>query len=601
MGGDGTAVETRGTGAKTLAAMVLEAGDRYDGPALKHHDGDDWVELSYADLVTAAREIAGGLVELGIEPGDRVAIFSDTRAEWTLADLGAILAAATVVPVYQTASVEEARHVLEDSGAKLAFCENEELLKTAREASDGLDIEHFVVFEGDADGATTLDALRERGGDAASQVDERARSVEADDVFTLIYTSGTTGPPKGCVLTHANYRANAEMLEQIAEIGEDSIVFLFLPLAHALSRMTQMVALDLGACIGYWRGDKEKMLDDLKEIAPTHFPAVPRIFEKIYEQARGQASGKVKEKLFEEAVNIGREVRLLERQGEDPGPVLRKEYDLADGRVLSKVREVFGGRLELAITGAAPVAKEMLEFFDACGVLILEGYGSTETSAVTTANSVEDFKFGTVGRPLAGTEVKIADDQDEDGRAEILVKGPHVFKGYHGLEDETREVLSDDGWFKTGDLGTMDDEGFLTIAGRTKEIIVTSSGKNITPTNIEEKIASSPIVSQAVVYGDDRPYLVALITLDEEKLDGDRDGARDEVQKAVDAANEDLAKIEQVKKFTILDRELSQDEGELTPTLKIKRQKVYENFSDEIDQLYDDQDGDDDDGDSDDG
>src|ERR687893_5360 len=230
----------------------------------------------------------------------------------------------------------------------------------------------------------------------------------------------------------------------------------------------------------------------------------------------------------------------------------------------------------------------MLEFFDACGVLILEGYGATETSAVTAANKPDDFRFGTVGKALEGAELKIAEDTDDEGRGEILVKGPHVFQGYHGLEDETKEVLSDDGWFKTGDLGTMDDEGFLTIAGRTKEIIVTSSGKNITPTNIEEKITDSPIVSQAVVYGDDRPYLVALVTLDEDNVDGDKESARDEVQKAVDKANADLAKIEQVKKFTILDRELSQDEDELTPTLKIKRENVYENFKDEIDALYED-------------
>jgi long-chain acyl-CoA synthetase len=250
----------------------------------------------------------------------------------------------------------------------------------------------------------------------------------------------------------------------------------------------------------------------------------------------------------------------------------------------------------------------MLEFFDACGVLILEGYGSTETSAVVSANKPDDFKFGTVGKPVPGCEVKIdesaSDDDDEEGRGEILVKGPNVFQGYHGLEDETKEVLDEDGWFHTGDLGTIDEDGFLTISGRTKEIIVTSSGKNITPTNIEEKITNSQIVSQAVVVGDDRPYLVALIELDEENTDGDdTDGARDEVQKAIDAANEDLAKIEQIKKFAILERPLSQDEGELTPTLKVKREKVQENFKDQIDALYDDDDKDDgdedDDGDSD--
>ena len=625
MGGDGDTATKAGTGAKTLAGMVLQAVDEYDGAALRYHDGDDWTDVSYDELGEAVREIAGGLISLGVEQGDRVAIFSDTRAEWTLADLSGVLAAAVVVPIYQTASAEEARHVLEDSGSKVVFCENEDLLGKAKEAAEELDVEQFVLFEGSADGAMSLDELREKGSDCESEVDERIESLGPDDVFTIIYTSGTTGPPKGCVLTHGNYRANAEMLEQIAEMGNDSVVFLFLPLAHALSRMTQMVAIDVGATIGYWRGDKDKMQDDLKAIAPTHFPAVPRIFEKIYEQARSQASGKVKGKIFEQAVEVGREVRLLERQGEEPGAVLRKEYELADKQVLSKVRDIFGGNLELAITGAAPVAKEMLEFFDACGVLILEGYGSTETSAVATANSVDDFKFGTVGRAVPGSEVKIAedsaDDEDEDGeededregdeeqeddRGEIMVKGPHVFQGYHGLEDETKEVLTDDGWFRTGDLGTIDEDGFVTIAGRTKEIIVTSSGKNITPTNIEEKITDSPIVSQAIVYGDDRPYLVALVTLDEDNTDGDKESAHDDVQKAIDSANEDLAKIEQVKKFTILDRELSQDEGELTPTLKVKREKVYENFEDEINALYDDDDGDggggdrDDDGDDDD-
>jgi long-chain acyl-CoA synthetase len=604
VGGDsGTAVETKGTGADTLAAMLLEAGDRYDGAALRWMDGEDWTEMSYADLVTAAREVAAGLIDLGIEPGDRVAIFSDTRPEWTIADLGIVLAGATVVPVYQTSSVEEAEHVLSDSEAKVVFVENDELLKTGREAAKELDVDKFVVFEDD-----DLDKLRKLGSERESEVDERVEAIEPDDVFTIIYTSGTTGPPKGCVITHGNYRANAEMLEQVAEIGDESVVYVFLPLAHALSRMTQMVALDLGACIGYWQRDKDKMLEDLKELQPTHFPAVPRIFEKIYEQARAQADGKVKGKIFEQAVEVGREVRAIERQGEEPGPVLKKEYDLADSQVLSKVRDLFGGNLQFALTGAAPVAREMLEFFDACGVLILEGYGSTETSAVVSANSPKDYKFGTVGRPLPGSEVKIAepeasddesgdDDSDEDeaddGRGEILVKGPHVFQGYRGLEEETKEVLDDDGWFKTGDLGTIDDEGFLTIAGRTKEIIVTSSGKNITPTNIEEKIGESPDVSQAIVYGDDRPYLVALIAPEGE-------AERDDIQKAVDAANSNLAKIEQVKKFALLDRELSQDEGELTPTLKVKREKVYENFQDKIDELYDGSGGDDDDDDDDD-
>jgi long-chain acyl-CoA synthetase len=590
--GDEGSTKTQGTGAKTLAAMVLDVVESHSGDdALRYHDGDDWTEMSYEELGKAAREVAGGLIAAGIDAGDKVAIFSDTRPEWTLADLGVVLAGATAVPIYQTSSVEEAKHVLEDSEAKLVFCENDELLKTAKEAKGDLE---FVVFEGGS--VTTLDQLREKGADSESEVDERAEGIEPDDVFTIVYTSGTTGPPKGCVLTHENFRSNAEMLEQVAEMGDDSVVFMFLPLAHVLSRMTQMVALDVGACIGYWRGDKELMLDDLQAIAPTHFPAVPRIFEKIYEKAQQKASGPIKGKVLDKAVQIGEEVRALERVDDEPGMIHKREYDLADKRVLSNVREIFGGNLELAITGAAPVQKEMLEFFDACGVLILEGYGSTETSAVVSANKPDDFKFGTVGKPVPGCEVKIAepddDDESEDGRGEILVKGPNVFQGYHGLEDETKEVLDEDGWFHTGDLGTIDEDGFLTIAGRTKEIIVTSSGKNITPTNIEEKITNSEVVSQAVVVGDDRPYLVALIELDEENTDGDKDAARDDVQKAIDEANEDLAKIEQIKKFAILDRPLSQDEGELTPTLKVKREKVQENFKDEIDALYDDDDDD---------
>jgi long-chain acyl-CoA synthetase len=593
VGGEfGTAVSGTGTGAKTLAAMVLEAGERYeDGTAMRYNDNDRWVESSYEEVVTAAREIAGGLIDQGVEPGDRVAIFSDTRPEWTLADLGIILAGAVVVPIYQTSSAEEAQHVLADSEAKVVFVENEELLKTAREAGKELDVGLYIVFE-DRD----IEKLRKRGKEHLDEVDKRVEGIEPEDVFTIIYTSGTTGPPKGCVLTHGNYRANAEMLEEVAEIEKHSVVFLFLPLAHALSRMTQMVALDLGACIGYWQREKDLMLEDLKELKPTHFPAVPRIFEKIYEQAHEQADGKIKGKLFSSAVDIGREVRHKERLGETIGPALRAEYELMDRRVLSKVRDLFGGKLEYALTGAAPVQKEMLEFFDACGVLILEGYGSTETSAVVSANAPDDFKFGTVGKPMPGTDVKISEasgEDSEDAGGEILVRGPHVFQGYHGLEEETKEVLDEDGWFHTGDLGEIDDEGFLKISGRAKDIIVTSSGKNITPSNIEEKIAESPEVSQAIVIGDDRPYLVALVTVDGDgDDDSDEDDRRNKIQKKIDEANKDLANIEQVKKFAILPRELSQEEGELTPTLKIKREKVSENFKDEIDALYGDDDSD---------
>jgi long-chain acyl-CoA synthetase len=307
-------------------------------------------------------------------------------------------------------------------------------------------------------------------------------------------------------------------------------------------------------------------------------------------------------------------VRELEHRGESPGPVLKAEYELADRQILSSVRDLFGGELRLALTGAAPVAKELLEFFDACGVLVLEGYGSTETSAVVSANRPDDFRFGTVGKPLEGCEVKIGDppgddddsgsksdsdgdEQDADSGGEILVRGPHVFKGYYNREEDTSEVLDDDGWFHTGDLGRLDDDGFLAITGRTKDIIVTSSGKNVTPSNIENAIKESPLISEAVVYGDDRQYLTALVTLDPDEVDGDpAEAAKDEkvraeVEKAIEQANQQFSRIEQVKKFDVLDRELSQEEGELTPTMKVKRSVVYEKHAERFDALYDDGDG----------
>jgi long-chain acyl-CoA synthetase len=573
MGEAGTSTE-RSTGKDTLSAMVLAAAERGDGAALRYHDGDEWRELSYPDLGSAVREIARGLIALGIEPGDRVAILSDTKADWTLADFGAMCAAAVVVPVYHTASADEVRHVLSDSGARLIFCEDGDQLEKVREVWDDTDLEHAVLFEGEAEQAITLAELRRKGEDVdEEEVERRLEDVSADDLFTIIYTSGTTGAPKGCELTHANYRTDMDALEETVGLGDETVVFVFLPLAHALTRITQMLTIDVGGTLAFWRGDKDKLIDDLQAVKPTHFPAVPRIFEKIYAQAKSRAGGGVKEKLLEKAIDVGLKVREHERSGEEPGPVLKAEYALADREILSNVRELFGGRVELALTGAAPVAKEMLEFFYACGVLILEGYGATETSAVVTVNRIDDFRFGTVGKALPGIEIKTSDE------GEVWVKGPQVFRGYRNREEDTRESLDEDGWFHTGDLGELDDDGFLRITGRMKEIIVTSSGKNITPSNIENKLSDHPKIEHAVVFGDDREYLVALIVADGEIEE-------DEAQKAIDEANREFAKIEQIKKFAIADRPLSQEEGELTPTMKVKREKVYEHFCEQIDGLY---------------
>jgi long-chain acyl-CoA synthetase len=633
-----TSALERSVESRTMADMLLGASQQHEGAALKFKRDGDWTEISYGELGEHVKANAMGLLALGIEPGDRVSILGETSAEWTLADLAALCIGAVVAPIYHTNSPDECRHVLKDSEAKLVFCENAEQLGKIEEVMDDVpSVEHLVMFSGEAsERAMSLNDLASRGEEVDDdRFEELARDVEPDDLMTLIYTSGTTGPPKGCMVTHGNYRANCTMLEKaIDDLGEDPVFFVFLPLAHTLTRMTQMLALDVGATLAYWDGDKDNLVSNLREVKPTHFPAVPRIFEKIYSQARSRAEGGVKEKLFDKAIATGRQVRELERRGESPGPVLKAEHELADRQVLSNVRELFGGQVRLAITGAAPVAKELLEFFDACGVLVLEGYGATETSAVATANTPDDFRFGTVGKAVPDSEVTIGDvpgedeesgqargdeeqsrdgdepaDAGEDGEdeadtgGEILVRGPHVFKGYYQREEETKEALDDDGWFHTGDLGRLDDDGFLSITGRTKDIIVTSSGKNITPSNIENAIKDSRWISEAVIYGDDRQYLVALVTLDGDEAEdlaeqtgveadlgkmADDDKVRAEIEKAIEKANQQFSRIEQVKKFTILDRELSQEEGELTPTMKVKRNVVYERERDRFDALYED-------------
>ena len=372
---------------------------------------------------------------------------------------------------------------------------------------------------------------------------------------------------------------------------------MFLPLAHTLARMTQMLVLDIGGTIAYWRGDPKLVLEDLAATRPTHVPSVPRVYEKVHTKAMAgvEESGRLKQAIFHWALNTGRRLRLMERQGRKPGGLLRRRHALADKLVLSKVRGLFGPDIKLGLTGAAPIAQDVLEFFDACGVLILEGYGMTETTAAATLNTPEGFRFGTVGRALPGAEMAIADD------GEVLMRGPHVFPGYFRNDDATRETFTDDGWLRSGDLGAIDAEGYLRITGRKKDLIITSSGKNISAANLESALREIRWVSQAVVYGDNRPYLVAVLTLDPDEVPAlaARIGveadpavmAKDErvhaeLAREVEAVNERFARIEQVKRFTILDRDLSQEDGELTPTMKVKRAVVYREFGDVFDALY---------------
>ena len=587
------------TGAETIAAMVLRAAESYDGVAVTYRDGDERREVSYPELGKIAWEIAKGLIALGIEAGERVAILSNTRPEWTYADLGGVCAGTTVVPVYQTNSPDECRHVLGDSDARLVFCEDDEQLAKVAEIRERLPkLEHVVSFTGGDDASMSLDELRERGRKVDDDsVRQRAEAVDPDDPLTFVYTSGTTGPPKGCVLTHGNCRANIDQVQQVIDLSDSPVFYVFLPLAHVLTRAVQVLAIDVGGTLAYWRGDPKLIVEDVAEFNPTHLPSVPRIFEKIYTTATGRVeeAGGLKARIFHWAVATGRKVRAVEGEGRRPGPVLRARHALADRLALGKVRALFGNRLRLALTGAAPIDTEILAFFHACGVPVLEGYGMTETSAVAAVNTLDHMKFGTVGRPVPGCDVRIADD------GEVLMRGPNIFKGYWKNDEATRETLRD-GWLHSGDLGELDDDGFLSITGRTKDLIVTSSGKNVTPSNIENALKQSRWVSQAVVAGDRRSYLVALLTLDEEEApklaqrvgaDGDveqlagDDRVKEELQSVVDQANRNFARIEQVKRFAVLERDLSQEEGELTPTMKVKRNVVYERHKDRIDALYD--------------
>jgi len=415
-------------------------------------------------------------------------------------------------------------------------------------------------------------------------------------VCTFIYTSGTTGPPKGCVITHGNYRAMLDMVNQTSVIEPEDVTYLYLPLAHSFALLIQLGSFDLGATIAYWERDPLKIMPNLAELSPTYFPSVPRVFEKIYTTATSamEKEGGLKKAIFEWAIRVGGKMRDAERSGRKPGFPLRKQYEFADKKVLSKIRGLFGGKLRLAVSGAAPINPDILRFFDAAGVLVLEGWGMTETSTAATISTPDDFKIGTIGKPFPGCEVRIAED------GEILVKGPNVFQGYYKNEEATRETIVD-GWLHTGDLGEIDPDGFIRITGRKKDIIITAGGKNITPANLENEIKQHPLVSQCVVVGDRRPYLVALVTLDPEEAaayakehglseDPARLAGNGDLRAAIEAhlakVNEKFARVEQVKKIAILPHDLSQENGELTPTLKVKRAVVADKHQDEIEKLY---------------
>jgi long-chain acyl-CoA synthetase len=600
------------TGSRTIADLIEHsAAEHAEHVAVRYKRDDAWQDVTYAQLAEIVREIGLGLIDLGIQPGERLCILANTRPEWSYVDMAATAAGAVVVPIYQTNSPEECLWVISDSDACAIVCENDEQLAKIAAIKEQLpNLRTVIVIDppagADTNGssadshpleAITLDQLRERGRERApEELEARRAGVKLEDPFTFIYTSGTTGPPKGCVLTHGNYRAIIDMISEAGEIESDEVIYLYLPLAHSFALLIQLAVFDLGGTLAYFSGDTKQIVPELLEVKPTYLPSVPRVFEKIYTLAHGaiEAQPPEERERAQRAIALGVKVRDMVNRGEPVPKELQVPFDEADEQLFKNVRAIFGGNVRHATSGAAPIAKEILEFFWACGVPVLEGYGMTETATAATTSTVANHRFGTVGRALPGVELKIAED------GEILVKGPNIFNGYHNQAATTFGAV-EEGWLHTGDLGSLDEDGYLSITGRKKDIIITAGGKNLTPANIENDLKQCRWISQAVMHGDQRPFPVVLVTLDEEEipifareheLPEDIPSLVREpavlalVQQEIDRANTKYAQVEQVKKFVILDHDLSQATGELTPTLKVKRNVVNERYSDLFDALY---------------
>jgi long-chain acyl-CoA synthetase len=588
-------VHERATGSATIADLIARAADRHgDSPAVRHKRDGEWHDVGYAELDEIVSEVGRGLIDLGIEPGDRVAILCTTRPEWTYADFGITTTGAVVVPIYPTNSPEECEWVAGNSEARAIVCEDAAQVAKIRQVRADLPaLETIIVIDpaGDVGDAIPLADVRERGrARDRAELDRRIAAVTREQPYTIIYTSGTTGPPKGCVLSHGNYRDVVSMCERDAVVEAGDVAYLFLPLAHSFALLIQLTALDLGATLAYFGGDPKQIIAELSEVRPTYLPSVPRIFEKLYTlvTAHGDAEQ------IKAATQVGLKVRALQAAGQDVPPELQAHFDAADEKLFKNVRAAFGGQLRQATSGAAPIAQEILEFFFACGVPVLEGYGMTETATASTVSTIHSYRFGSVGRALPGMEIRIADD------GEVLLHGPNIFQGYYRNDDASFGSIVD-GWLHTGDLGRLDQDGFLYITGRKKDIIITAGGKNLTPANLENDLKQSRWISQAVMYGDRRPYPVALICLDPEEIPhfAREHGLPEDVaslsrepkvieliQSELDKVNERYAQVEKIKRFALLDHDLSQETGELTPTLKVKRNVVNEKYADLLDSLY---------------
>jgi len=592
----------------TLARMFWTRVERSaDRPAQMVKRDGVWHTLTWAEVGRIVEEVALGLLALGRRPGDAVALLSASRAEWVQADFAIMSVGGVTVPIYPTYPAELAAYVVNDAGCRTLIVEDAVQLAKVLEVRSKMEtLEQVVVIAGGVEprepGVLTWEGLRrlgrERGEELRPVLDERLRGTRPEDVATIVYTSGTTGPPKGVVQTHANHLAALAAATATTPTEEGWVHLLFLPLAHAFGR--------LEAFLGPYRGlttafaeSFDTIGENLREVRPHFICAVPRVFEKVYAKvlAGVQAGPPVKRRLFAWALGVGRRVSRLQQQGRQPRGLLALQHRLAHRLVFARLHAALGGRLQWAVSGGAPLAREIAEFFHAAGILILEGYGLTETCPVLTFNRPHRFKFGSVGQALPGIELRIAPD------GEILARGPNVAtRGYHRQPEATRAAFDPDGWFHTGDIGYLDEEGFLYITDRKKDIIVTAGGMNIAPQNIENLLKSDPLISQAMVYGDRRPYPVALITLNREELErfareagiavtdpetlARHPAVRARVARTVEEKNAALQSYAQIKRFAIVPGDFTQDGGELTPTLKVKRRVVAEKYRDVLEELY---------------
>jgi long-chain acyl-CoA synthetase len=534
-----------------------------------------WSEVSWDEAARAVEELANGLLARGIRKGDAFGIVSRTRLEWTLFDFALARVGAVTAPVYPSSSDREAAYVLEHSEALGALVEDD----AQREKVEPLGLAHVLTLE-------SLDWLRAEGIAFAQEnpaaLEEAEAAIGADDLYTYIYTSGTTGPPKGCMIRHRNYYSMTACIERIEDLSlGDDLMLLYLPLAHNFGRLMSLWGAYAGFTIAFCP-DPYAVADVLPQVRPTLLPSVPRVYEKAHAAVVSrldEASG-TRRRLADWALGVGRRVSRLRQAGKPVPALLALQHRLADSLVYSKVKERFGGRLRIGISGGAPLAKEIGEFFHALDMLILEGWGLTECTTAAAVNRPARFKFGTVGPAMPGFEVKT------DGDGELLIRSDTVFAGYLKDDEATRAVMAGDGWLRSGDVGAIDEEGFVTITDRKKDIIVTAGGKNLAPQNIENALKTSRWVSQVLVIGDRRPYVTALITLDEAEVAKANGDVQALVQQAVDEVNRELSRFEQIKRFAIVPREFSAEEGEVTPTLKLKRRVIEQRFAREIEELY---------------